>query len=127
MVDAAHREVIQLMGEAGAIGEVTLGIRRKMPRPSSKPSFFPDDNMGMSSGMFSSGPREIVIHRQNLSTSFGFVLQSNTLRTGCMICECLFIHVFICIHFTIHVQYMQLTSWETVVYQIHYCYQIVMY
>ena len=75
MVDSTHHEVGQLMTEAGAIGEVTIGVRRKMPRPPSKPQ---------------SGPKEIVIHRPNLSTSFGFVLQSNTLRTGCMICECLY-------------------------------------
>lgn len=85
VVDASHREVIQLMGDAGTLGEVVLGIRRKMPRPSSKPSFFPDDGMG--GGMLPSGPREVIIDRPNLQTSFGFVLQSNTLRTGCMICE----------------------------------------
>lgn len=33
------------------------------------------------------GIRDVVIDRPNLQTSFGFVLQSNTLRPGCMICE----------------------------------------
>lgn len=31
VMDASHREVIRLMGEAAAQGEVTLTIRRKMP------------------------------------------------------------------------------------------------
>ena len=96
MVDATHREVIQMMGEAGATGEVTIGIRRKMPRPSSKPSFFPDDGMGVG-GMSMNGPREVVIRRPDLQTSFGFVVQSNTLRTGCMICECVCVCVCVCV------------------------------
>ena len=33
------------------------------------------------------GVREVEIDRPNIQTSFGFVLQSNTLRPGCMICE----------------------------------------
>lgn len=33
------------------------------------------------------GLRDIRIDRPNKQTSFGFVLQSNTLRPGCMICE----------------------------------------
>ena len=33
VMDASHREVISLMGEAAAQGEVVLGIRRKMPLP----------------------------------------------------------------------------------------------
>ena len=33
VIDASHREVIGLMGEAAAQGEVVLGIRRKMPLP----------------------------------------------------------------------------------------------
>ena len=33
------------------------------------------------------GVREVRIDRPNEQTSFGFVLQSNTLRSGCMICE----------------------------------------
>ena len=33
VIDASHREVISLMGEAAAQGEVVLGIRRKMPLP----------------------------------------------------------------------------------------------
>ena len=41
--------------------------------------------------MMGSGPplgvREVTIERPNIQTSFGFVLQSNTLRPGCMICE----------------------------------------
>lgn len=33
------------------------------------------------------GLRDVRIDRPNKQTSFGFVLQSNTLRPGCMICE----------------------------------------
>ena len=33
------------------------------------------------------GIRDVVINRPNEQTSFGFVLQSNTLRAGCMICK----------------------------------------
>ena len=33
------------------------------------------------------GIRDVVVDRPNTQTSFGFVLQSNTLRAGCMICE----------------------------------------
>ena len=33
------------------------------------------------------GVRDVLINRPNEQTSFGFVLQSNTLRAGCMICE----------------------------------------
>ena len=33
------------------------------------------------------GVRDVRIDRPNQQTSFGFVLQSNTLRPGCMICE----------------------------------------
>ena len=35
------------------------------------------------------GVRDVQIDRPNMQTSFGFVLQSNTLRPGCMICESL--------------------------------------
>ena len=31
VMNATHREVIELMGEAGARGEVALNIRRKLP------------------------------------------------------------------------------------------------
>ena len=33
VMDASHRDVISLMGEAAAQGEVVLGIQRKMPMP----------------------------------------------------------------------------------------------
>ena len=33
VMDASHRDVISLMGQAAALGEVTLKIRRKMPMP----------------------------------------------------------------------------------------------
>ena len=33
VMDASHRDVISLMGDAAAQGEVTLGIRRKSPVP----------------------------------------------------------------------------------------------
>ena len=39
VMDASHREVISLMGEAAAQGEVVLGIRRKMPLPGEKAVF----------------------------------------------------------------------------------------
>ena len=41
VVDALHRDVIQLMQDAGGMGEVTLRIRRKMPWSASKPSYQP--------------------------------------------------------------------------------------
>ena len=40
------------------------------------------------------GVREVRIDRPNKQTSFGFVLQSNTLRPGCMICK--FIYNVLC-------------------------------
>ena len=64
VVDASHREVVQLMREASVIGEVILSIRRNP-----------------------AGPREVIIHRPNMQTSFGFVLQSNDFRTSCKIGE----------------------------------------
>ena len=33
VMDASHRDVISLMGDAAAQGEVTLGFRRKIPVP----------------------------------------------------------------------------------------------
>ena len=33
VMDASHHDVISLMGDAAAQGEVTLGIRRKIPVP----------------------------------------------------------------------------------------------
>ena len=92
VVEATHKEVIQLIAQAGQQGEVVLGVRRKMPWPTSGPVPVPpgllDDNPHP-------GPREVVINRPNTQTSFGFVLQSNTLRTGCMICKyiyCVFLY-----------------------------------
>ena len=117
VMDASHRDVIGLMGQAAAHGEVVLGIRRKMPIPD---TLSPTSGVGGGFGM--SGPgslgfetkmdppggvepgvagadeldsgahipqgvREVVVSRPNVQTSFGFVLQSNTLRAGCMICE----------------------------------------
>ena len=35
VMNATHREVIELMGEAGAHGEVALNIRRKLPHADS--------------------------------------------------------------------------------------------
>lgn len=129
VMDASHRDVISLMGQAAALGEVILGIRRKMPMPETL-----SPTSGVAAGGFGgSGPtslgfevkhditgggmagqgagpggagagardggeldpssqvpqgvREVVVERPNMQTSFGFVLQSNTLRAGCMICE----------------------------------------
>lgn len=90
VMDASHRDVIQLIAQAGQVGKVELHIRRKMPWPMSGPSNIPMDVTGNMEPH--PGPREVVIYRPNVQTSFGFVLQSNTLRTGCMICE-LFFHV----------------------------------
>ncbi len=104
VVNASHREVISLMGEAAAQGEVILGIRRKMPMSDSVPppgsygsphhqQQYQQDEAGMveqpdvpMSGL-PRGPRDITVQRPDIQTSFGFVLQSNTLRAGCMICE----------------------------------------
>ncbi len=88
VMDASHREVISFMGEAAAQGEVVLQIQRKMPMPESVPPLQSgggpmEDNMPH----IPQGIRDVVIERPNTQTSFGFVLQSNTLRPGCMICE----------------------------------------
>ncbi len=37
VINASHREVIGLMGDAAALGDVVLGIRRKMPMSESVP------------------------------------------------------------------------------------------
>ena len=104
VVDASHRDVISLMGQAAALGEVVLGIQRKMPMPGtlSPTSAVAGDGMGrfeMQKQEQTDGPvdevdrqipqgrRDVVIERPNIHTSFGFVLQSNTLRPGCMICK----------------------------------------
>ncbi len=97
VVNASHREVIGLMGEAAAQGEVILGIRRKMPMSESVPppgsygsphhqSYQQEEPDGPMSGL-PRGPRDITVDRPDVQTSFGFVLQSNTLRAGCMICK----------------------------------------
>ncbi len=100
VVDAPHREVISLMGEAAAQGEVVLQIQRKMPMSESVPP--PQGGNGpMEDTMphVPMGVREVVIERPNTQTSFGFVLQSNTLRPGCMICELLsYKHTHVCTH-----------------------------
>lgn len=101
VLDASHREVITLMGEAAAQGEVVLRVQRKMPSPESMPP--PSTGSGPAQPQqfqhgvgvvptggddeIPKGIREVVINRPNEQTSFGFVLQSNTLRPGCMICE----------------------------------------
>lgn len=107
VMDASHRDVISLMGQAAALGEVILGIRRKMPLPetlsptSGVTGGFGGGNMGFEmkqdlgegqgtddpDSQIPQGIREVVVDRPNVQTSFGFVLQSNTLRAGCMICE----------------------------------------
>lgn len=101
VVNASHRDVISLMGEAAAQGEVVLGIRRKTPVPESVPppgsyggqqvhqyqqgADIPEIEEPLSS--LPQGRRDVSVERPNVETSFGFVLQSNTLRAGCMICE----------------------------------------
>ena len=129
VMDASHRDVISLMGQAAALGEVVLRIQRKTPMLDSlsPTSNIPPPNssfdnlkqdlgaLGSSSGNLGEagsppgnweadgkqqeddersnlefvpqGMREVVIERPNEQTSFGFVLQSNTLRPGCIICE----------------------------------------
>jgi C-terminal processing protease CtpA/Prc len=89
VVDAPHQNVISTMGEAAAQGEVVLKIRRKMPLPESLPPTHGevgpvpvDEELPVPPGV-----REVQIDRPNIQTSFGFVLQSNTLRPGCMICR----------------------------------------
>lgn len=103
VVNASHRDVIALMGEAAHHGEVVLGIRRKMPGPESvpPPGLYKDQHMEQyqqhveeipeisePQSTIPKGQRDVTIERQNVETSFGFVLQSNTLRAGCMICKC---------------------------------------
>jgi C-terminal processing protease CtpA/Prc len=87
VVDSPHKDVIDLIGRAGKTGRVELQIRRKMPWPMSGPSQVPMGGGHMNHNATPIGPREVVIYRPNTQTSFGFVLQSNTLRTGCMICR----------------------------------------
>ena len=101
VVNASHRDVISLMGGAAAQGEVVLGIRRKMPMSVPPPRSYGSpqqqyrpDEMGVNELDGPEplrplkGPREVVVSRPNITTSFGFVLQSFPLRAGCMICEC---------------------------------------
>ena len=109
VLDASHRDVIGLMGEAAAQGEVVLRVQRKMPSPESMPppstgggGMAPPHGHAHHPGMgdasfrpegdhfpdIPKGIRDVVVNRPNEQTSFGFVLQSNTLRPGCMICEC---------------------------------------
>ena len=90
VMDAAHRDVITLMGEAAAQGEVVLRIQRKMPMLDAMPpptGGYGDQKWMGEDSLPPQGYRDVVIERPNLQTSFGFVLQSNTLRPGCMICE----------------------------------------
>ncbi len=125
VLDASHRDVISLMGQAAALGEVVLRIQRKTPmldtlspKAGSGIGGFEQlkqdlSAIGTSSGNLGAGGvsegerswdsrgggskeelsqipqgmREVVVERPNEQTSFGFVLQSNTLRTGCIICE----------------------------------------
>jgi C-terminal processing protease CtpA/Prc len=88
VIDAPHHNVISAMGEAAAQGEVVLNIRRKMPMPESLPPSQglleppPNEELPPPPGV-----RDVRIDRPNMQTSFGFVLQSNTLRPGCMICR----------------------------------------
>ena len=79
-----------MIAYAGQLGRVELQIRRKMPSLTSGPSHVPQIGR-MNENIPHPGPREVVIYRPNIHTSFGFVLQSNTLRTGCMICKLLVI------------------------------------
>lgn len=117
VIDASHRDVIGLMGQAAAHGEVFLGIQRKMPMPETlsptsgvtgatfpggdRVGFEVKRDLGGAGGsppqeellQVPQGMREVVIERPNTQTSFGFVLQSNTLRPGCMICKSLSLSV----------------------------------
>eukprot|EP00731_Ephydatia_muelleri_P003274 Em0001g3274a len=86
VLDAAHQDVINYMGEAAAQGEVTLKISRKVPPLELNPhtSYMPaEDN----EPLIPQGIRRVLITRPNTQTSFGFVLQSNTLRAGCIVCR----------------------------------------
>lgn len=107
VLDASHRDVITLMGEAAAQGEVVLRVQRKMPSLESMPppstgmpqQQYHQQQLQQSMGgapptgdaehfpEIPRGIRDVIIDRPNEQTSFGFVLQSNTLRPGCMICE----------------------------------------
>lgn len=108
VVDASHRDVISLMGQAAAHGEVVLGIKRKIPMPETlsptsgvaqQGRFEPQkQDLGLlpqqqlppeeeGGDEIPKGERTVVVERPNEQTSFGFVLQSNTLRAGCIICE----------------------------------------
>ena len=97
VVDATHTEVIQLIADAGAQGEVVLGLRCKMPLPISGHTQVP--RMDDQDSKPHPGAREVIIDRPNMQTSFGFVLQSNKLRTGYMICELLHILLVLLIFF----------------------------
>ena len=108
VLDASHRDVITLMDEAAAQGEVVLCIQRKMLIPESMPplSSFSSPEVVIHKLFHQSmravplgkevdkpfpgipqGVRDVIINRPNEQTSFGFVLQCNTLKPGCMICE----------------------------------------
>ena len=88
VVNASHRDVISLMGEAAAQGEVVLGMCRKQPVHESVPRpVFQDYQPALETPFLPQGRRDVTIERPSVGTSFGFVLQSFTLRAGCMICE----------------------------------------
>ena len=114
-MNSTHREVIELMGESAAQGEVTLRIRRKVlpadssfltnttmsnnsytqqnpPQPTSVPQTRPPPR----------GEREVVIERPTRDQSFGFVLQSNLHKKGCSISEFSAQQWLVCVLIPVH-------------------------
>ena len=106
VMDATHREVIELMGEAAALGEVRLGVRRKVPPadvgyPANTLTSGGHPDNHFQGGLLTEQPpfrsvdkqefslarieREVVVERVSKDQSFGFVLQSNLHRRGCTI------------------------------------------
>ncbi len=85
VVNTSHLEVVGLMGDETEF--VVLGIRRKIPMSES----LRQDDLGVQepNGPIPGLPREVTVHRPDAQTKFGFVLESNNLRAGCMICKCL--------------------------------------
>ena len=94
------------MSQAAALGEVALEIRRKIPLPmtsgvTAEGSIVSDKQQKQKSGAIEPaavanvtelsqmprGTRKVVINRPNIKARFGFVLQSNSQRPGCIICE----------------------------------------
>jgi C-terminal processing protease CtpA/Prc len=80
---ATHKEVVARLSDAGKSGQVTLHVRKKVPRSALHEDI---DERRDSSIASTNGPCEVVLERRP-DGGFGFVLQSSVNETGCTICR----------------------------------------